>query len=173
MQSAGCSDVSPNSVCTHEDECPSMAGLPALSSIRPPTSSSFCLPGTQPPAGRHRGNHGQQRENDPAHRRTSSSTRSEPIRPATPRDLAPGVRDSHSRRSIKRGAVRVQGRPIHHGVAGSAMPAGMTASAVSEAGDVSDEDLIQTETVSVRASGRHVRDPLPGRGRYTEVAQHT
>ena len=46
------------------------------------------------------------------------------------------------------------------------MPAGMTASAVSEAGDVSDEDLIQTETVSVRASGRHVRDPLPGRGLY-------
>jgi hypothetical protein len=26
-----------------------MAGLPALSSIRPPTSSSFCLSGTQPP----------------------------------------------------------------------------------------------------------------------------
>jgi hypothetical protein len=28
MQSAGCSDLSPNSVCTHEDERPSVAGLP-------------------------------------------------------------------------------------------------------------------------------------------------
>ena len=28
MQSAGCSDLSPNSVCTHVDECPSVAGLP-------------------------------------------------------------------------------------------------------------------------------------------------
>jgi hypothetical protein len=28
MQSAGCSDVSTNSVCTHEDERPDMAGLP-------------------------------------------------------------------------------------------------------------------------------------------------
>ena len=28
MQSAGCSDLSPNSVWTHEDERPSMAGLP-------------------------------------------------------------------------------------------------------------------------------------------------
>jgi hypothetical protein len=74
MQSAGCSDVSPNSVCTHEDECPSMAGLPR-----------------------------------------------------TFLDQA-------------------------------------TASAVSEAGKVSDEDLIQTETVSVRASGRRARDPLPVRG---------
>ena len=37
---------------------------------------------------------------------------------------------------------------------------------------MSDEDLIQTETV-VRASGRHVRDPLPGRGLYNWVAEHT
>jgi hypothetical protein len=41
------------------------------------------------------------------------------------------------------------------------VPAGMSAAAVSEAGDVSDEDLVRTEGVTVRAAGRWVGGPLP------------
>jgi hypothetical protein len=39
--------------------------------------------------------------------------------------------------------VGVERRPVHHGVAGSAMPDCVAAAAVSEAGDASNEDLIQ------------------------------
>ena len=37
-------------------------------------------------------------------------------------------------------AVVVEWRPVHHGVAGSAVPGGVSAAAVTEAGDVTDED---------------------------------
>ena len=40
------------------------------------------------------------------------------------------------------GAVRVKRRPVHNGIARSTMPAGVSAAAVSEAGDVPDEDLV-------------------------------
>ena len=51
------------------------------------------------------------------------------------------------------------------------MPAGVTAAAVAEAGDVSDEDLVGAEAVPIRASRRRARDPPPGRGLY-QLAQH-
>jgi hypothetical protein len=51
------------------------------------------------------------------------------------------------------------------------MPAGVPASAVSKADDVSDEDLIRAEAVPVRAVCRWVGDPLPGR-RLDQLAQH-
>jgi hypothetical protein len=51
------------------------------------------------------------------------------------------------------------------------MPAGVSPAAVSEAGDVPDEDLIRAEAVSVGASRRWVGDPLPGR-RPHQFAQH-
>jgi hypothetical protein len=54
-----------------------------------------------------------------------------------------GVRDPHGRRVVQRRAVRVQWRPVHHGVAGSAVPTGVAAGAVAEAGDMSDEDLVR------------------------------
>jgi hypothetical protein len=57
--------------------------------------------------------------------------------------------------------VSVERRPVHHGIASSAMPAGVTAAAVSEAGYVTDENLVRAEAVAVRAAGRRMRDPLP------------
>jgi len=40
-------------------------------------------------------------------------------------------------------AVRVEGWPVHHGIAGSAMSAGVSA-AVAEAGDMTHEDLLRS-----------------------------
>ena len=40
-------------------------------------------------------------------------------------------------------------RPVGHGIAGSTVPTGMPAAAVSEAGDVADEDLVRAEWVPV------------------------
>jgi hypothetical protein len=51
------------------------------------------------------------------------------------------------------------------------VPAGMSAAAVSKAGDVANEDLIRPEGVPVRASRRRVGDPLPGRGLH-QLAKH-
>jgi hypothetical protein len=51
------------------------------------------------------------------------------------------------------------------------MPARVAAAAVSEAGDVPDEDLIRAEGVSVRAPGRRAGDPFSIGGLH-EVAQH-
>jgi hypothetical protein len=67
--------------------------------------------------------------------------------------------------------VRVDRRPVGDGIAGSAVPAGVSTSAVSEAGDVSDEDLIRAEGVAVRASRRWSGDPLPVRG-LSQIAQY-
>ena len=52
------------------------------------------------------------------------------------------------------------------------MPACVNAAAVAEAGDVPNEDLVRASGMSVRASGRRVGDPLPGRGLH-ELAQHS
>jgi hypothetical protein len=62
--------------------------------------------------------------------------------------------------------VRVEGRPVHHGIAGAAMPARMSAPGVSEADDVTDQDLIRTQRVSVRAARWRAGDPRPGSGPY-------
>jgi hypothetical protein len=82
-----------------------------------------------------------------------------------------GIRDPHRRRPFQRRAVCVQRWPVHHGVAGSAMPTGVSTAAVSEAGDVADEDLIRSELVPVRAACRRMGDPIPGRRLY-QLAQH-
>ena len=50
--------------------------------------------------------------------------------------------------------MSVERRPVHHGVAGSAVPGGVAA-AVAEAGDVSDKDLVRgPERVPARAVAR-------------------
>ena len=59
-----------------------------------------------------------------------------------------GVRDPHRRRPIERGAVFVHRRPVHHGVAGAAMPTGVPA-AVTEASLMANEDLVRAERVAV------------------------
>ena len=51
------------------------------------------------------------------------------------------------------------------------MPTRMPASAVAEACDVTDEDLIRAERVTVRAATRWAGDPLPVRGLH-QIAQH-
>jgi hypothetical protein len=51
------------------------------------------------------------------------------------------------------------------------VPTGVPATAVPEARDVADEDLVRAERVVVRATGRWSGDPLPGR-RLNEGADH-
>jgi hypothetical protein len=60
--------------------------------------------------------------------------------------------DPHHRRPFERRAVRVEGRPVHDGIAGAAVPARVSASAVPKAGDMADEDLIRAEGMAVRAA---------------------
>jgi len=67
--------------------------------------------------------------------------------------------DPHHRRPFERRAVRVEGRPVHHGIAGAAMPGGVPAATVSEARLMADENPAGAELVSVRASCRRPRDP--------------
>ena len=67
--------------------------------------------------------------------------------------------------------MRVEWRPVHHGIAGSAVPAGVSAAAVTKAGDVSDEDLIRAKGVAVRAAGRWLGYPLPF-GRSDQLTLH-
>ena len=45
--------------------------------------------------------------------------------------------------------MSVEWRPVHDGVAGSAVPAGVAPAAVAEAGDVADEDLAGAEQMPV------------------------
>ena len=86
--------------------------------------------------------------------------------------LQRGVGDAHYRWPVERRALGVQRRLVHHRVTGSAMPAGVSSTAVSEAGDVSDEDLIRSERVPIRAAGWWSGDPLPGSGLH-QLAQHS
>jgi hypothetical protein len=55
--------------------------------------------------------------------------------------------------------------PVYRLIAGAAGPCGVPA-AMTEAGDVPDEDLVRAEGVPVGASSGRVGDPLPGRGLY-------
>lgn len=43
--------------------------------------------------------------------------------------------------------VGVEGRPVHDGVTGSAVPGRLSTATVTEAGDVTDEDLVRAEGV--------------------------
>ena len=79
--------------------------------------------------------------------------------------------DPHCRWPFQRGAVGIERWPVRHGIAGSAVPADVSASAVSQAGDVPDEDLIRAEWVPVWAAGGWSGDPPTGRGLH-QVAQH-
>ncbi len=56
--------------------------------------------------------------------------------------------------------------PVHHGIAGSAVPAGVSTAAVTQADDVPDENLIRAEGVPVGTAGRRSGDPLTVRGLY-------
>jgi hypothetical protein len=80
---------------------------------------------------------------------------------STPFQLFP-VEIRTGRRPFQSSAVCVERRPVHHGITGSAMPTGVPAAAVTEASDMSHEDLIRAERVPVRAPGRRAGDPLPG-----------
>ena len=51
------------------------------------------------------------------------------------------------------------------------MPGGVPATAVTEAGDMPDEDLVRAECVPVRAVARRPGDPLAVRGLH-QLAQH-
>jgi hypothetical protein len=59
--------------------------------------------------------------------------------------------------------VGVEWRPVHRLIARAACPGGMSA-AVAGACLVADEDAAGAELVPVRAAGRWVGDPRPGRG---------
>ena len=52
---------------------------------------------------------------------------------------------------------------VHRLIAGAAVPGGVSA-AVAEARDMTDEDLVRAQDVTVWASRRWVGDPLPARG---------
>jgi hypothetical protein len=66
--------------------------------------------------------------------------------------------------------VGVERWPVHRLVACAAGPGGVSA-AVAEARLMTHQDLVGAEGVSVWASRRWVRDPLPGRG-LRQLAQH-
>ena len=54
----------------------------------------------------------------------------------------------------------VHRRSVHHRVASAAMPRGVSAAAMAEAGDMPDEDLVRAEGMSVGASGRWLGHPF-------------
>ena len=62
-----------------------------------------------------------------------------------------GVGDPYSRRAVERFAVCVERWPVHGLIACAAGPGGVAA-AVTEAGLVTDEDLVSAERMPVRAS---------------------
>ena len=67
-------------------------------------------------------------------------------------------------------AVGVDRRPVHRLIACAARP-GCVPAAVTEASLMTDENLSGAELVTVQATRRQVRHPLPGRGLY-KLAQH-
>jgi hypothetical protein len=56
-----------------------------------------------------------------------------------------GGGDTHTRCASEGSAMLRHRRPVHHGIAGSAVPAGMPTAAMSKADDVPNEDLVQAE----------------------------
>jgi hypothetical protein len=65
----------------------------------------------------------------------------------------------------------LKGRSVHHRIAGAAMPTGVAATAVTEASDVADEDLIPAERKPIWAAGWWARHPPAVRG-LDKVTQH-
>ena len=65
----------------------------------------------------------------------------------------------------------VKRRPVNDSVTCSAAPAGESAAAVAEASNVTDEDLVGAEAVSVRAAPRRLRHRLAGHP--DQVAVHS
>ena len=68
--------------------------------------------------------------------------------------------------------VRVQWRPVRHGIAGAAMPAGVPAAAVAEAGLVADEDLVSAQPVHIRRPDSSRVNSAPGRSKSRRAAGH-
>ena len=66
--------------------------------------------------------------------------------------------------------MSVERRPVHHGVAGSAVPGGVSAAAVTETSHVADEDLVGAEGVPVGASAGCFSHPLAAAP--NEIALH-
>ena len=75
------------------------------------------------------------------------------------RRLERGIGDADNRRPVECRAVRVHRRPVGHCVAGSAMPASVSAAAMPKADDVTDEDLVRAEAVSIRFGGCVIHFP--------------
>jgi len=67
-----------------------------------------------------------------------------------------GIRDPHRRRPFQCRAMRVQRRPVQDSITCSTMPAGVPATAVSDTGDMTNEDLVGAERVPVGAASRRV-----------------
>ena len=67
--------------------------------------------------------------------------------------------------------MSVERRPVHRRVARSAMPAGVSATAVTETSLMANEDLVRAERVAVRAADWRTGDPLAIRGLH-KLAQH-
>ena len=65
----------------------------------------------------------------------------------------------------------VEGWPVQNGIAGSAVPADVSASAVTQAGDVPNEDLIRGDGMTVGAPLRPTGDPLAIRCPH-QIPQH-
>jgi hypothetical protein len=72
---------------------------------------------------------------------------------------------AHRRWSLQGDAVGTGWRPEDHGVAGAAVPSGVPAAAVPEAGDVADKNLVRPERVSVGASAGRLVIHLPSMAR--------
>ena len=64
----------------------------------------------------------------------------------------------------------IERRPVHHGVACSAVPARVSAPAVTQAGNMADEDLVCAKRVPVGASARCFGHPFAAG--LDEVALH-
>ena len=68
--------------------------------------------------------------------------------------------DPERRRSLQGGAMGVQVWPVYHRLARAAVPSGVSAAAVAEAGDMPDENLIRAEGMSVGAFARWLGHPF-------------
>ena len=67
--------------------------------------------------------------------------------------------------------MNVERRAEHRGIACAARP-GRVAAAMTEAGDMPDEDLVRAEGVTVGASARRTGDPFAV-GRLDQLAEHS
>ena len=78
--------------------------------------------------------------------------------------LQRGVGDAHHRRPVEDVQCLLSGGPVHHSITRSAVPTCVPATAVAQASDMPDKDLIRAEWVAVRAPLRPAGHPLAIRG---------